>query len=64
MWRVNCRALRMQKLQFGFQVWREKNTQTQRHRNIEKHAKKHKFRFWALNVACELRKGRTGLHRI
>lgn len=43
-------------------MWREKNTQTQRHRNIDKQTKTHKFRFWALNVACELRKGRTGLN--
>ena len=45
-------------------MWREKKHANIENRNIEKHAKKHKFRFLALNVACELRKGRTSLHRI
>ena len=35
-------------------MWREKNTQTQRHRNIDKQTKTHKFRFWALNVAWQI----------
>ena len=37
---------------------------TLKHKDTEtlRNNKKHKFRFWALNVACELRKGRTGLN--
>ena len=45
-------------------MWREKNTQTQRHRNIEKQTKRINLDFGLSSVACELRKGRNGLNAV